>query len=102
MQTGRNQKLESLKSNAWLIPMKSYVEKDGTFLNHKGLERKFKKVTTVVSEALTLIEAAELLLGRAPLLRPQGTPFVETSRPADRVTIEHRKKNEFVLRRGTL
>lgn len=102
MQTGKNADLESLKGNVWLIPMKSYVEKDGTFINFKGLAQKFKKVTTVVSEALTLTEAASLLAGQALMIRPEANAFVETGRPSDRVTVEHRKKNEFVYRRGPL
>src|SRR6185312_4877935 len=53
LQSPRFAGLDELKNNVWIIPMKSYVEKDGTFINHAGLEQKFKRVTTVVSEALT-------------------------------------------------
>ena len=102
MQTGKNADLESLKGNVWLIPMKSYVEKDGTFINHNGLAQTFKKVTTVVSEALTLSEASSLLAGQNLMIKPEQNAFVEGARPADRVTVEYRKKNEFVFRRGPL
>src|SRR5690606_28829755 len=63
MMSGKNETLESLGGNVYLIPMKSYVEKEGTFINFAGLEQKFKKVTTVVSEALTLTEACLLMSG---------------------------------------
>ncbi|PIS10718.1 MAG: NADH dehydrogenase subunit [Bdellovibrio sp. CG10_big_fil_rev_8_21_14_0_10_47_8] len=102
LQTGRNHDLEALTGNVWLIPMKSYVEKDGTFVNHAGLAQKFKKTTTVVSEALTLTEASDLLAGKQLVIKPETNVFVESEKPADRVTVEHRKKNEFVFRRGTL
>jgi len=102
MQTGKNAQLEALTGNVWLIPMKSFVEKEGTFINFKGLAQKFNKVTTVVSEALTLAEAGALLTGQNLMVKPSIGAFVETERPPDRVTVEHRKKNEFVFRRGSL
>lgn len=102
MQTGKNADLEALTGNVWLIPMKSYVEKDGTFVNYKGLAQTFKKVTTVVNEALSLIDATQLLTGQNLLVRAEISAFVEAQKPADRVTVEHRKKNEFVFRRGAL
>ncbi len=102
MQTGKNADLENLSGNVWLIPMKSYVEKDGSFVNFQGLVQKFKKVTTVVSEALNLTEAAALMTGNHLMVKPEISAFVETARPQDRVTVENRKKNEFVFRRGAL
>lgn len=98
------EKTEAFTGNAWLLPMKSYLEKDGTFINYQGLEQKFKKATTIVSEALTLSEASYLLMGQnIPVAKvaPVDT-FIETNRRPDQVTIEHRKKNEFVYKRGTL
>ncbi|MEZ0390625.1 MAG: 2Fe-2S iron-sulfur cluster-binding protein [Pseudobdellovibrionaceae bacterium] len=101
-QSCKNADLDALTGNVWLIPMKSYTEKDGTFVNHAGLAQKFKKVTTVVSEALTLLEASELMMGKAISIRPATSPFVEADRQSDRVMLEHRKKNEFIFRRGSL
>ena len=100
--SGKNQDLESLAGNVYLIPVKSFVEKEGTFINHAGLEQKFKKVTTVVSEALTLTEAAILFSGKNLQLPVVSETFVESTRRPDLVTLEHRKKNEFVFRRGSL
>jgi NADH-quinone oxidoreductase subunit G len=94
--------LEDLKPGSYVIPMKSYVEKEGTFINHAGLEQKFKKVTTVVSEALTLSEAGMLLAHKSIMVKPDTNVLVEAYKPVDRVTVENRKKNEFVYRRGTL
>jgi NADH-quinone oxidoreductase subunit G len=102
MQTGKNADLESVKNNAYLIPMKSFVEKDGSFVNEKGLVQKFKKVTTVVSEALTLSEAALLLAGQNMMMRPETAVLVESGRREDQVMQECRKKNEFVFKRGPL
>lgn len=102
LQTGKNELLESHNGNLWLIPMKSYVEKDGTFVNHSGLAQKFRKVTTVVSEALSLADAAAVLANKPIMVRPDSNPLVEADRPADRVTLENRKKNEFVFHRGSL
>lgn len=82
--------------------MKSYVEKDGTFVNHAGIAQKFKKATTVVSESLTLGEAGKLSAGKNLAIKPGPDAFVETNRPEDLVTLEHRKKNEFVFKRGSL
>ena len=82
--------------------MKSYVEKEGTFTNFSGLEQKFKKVTNVVSEALTLSEAFELMLGHQLMVRPDANVLIEASRSAEKVMLENRKKNEFVFKRGSL
>ena len=93
---------EELETNVWLIPLKTFVEKEGTFVNFSGIEQKFKKVTTIVSEALTVTEAAELMSGKQLMVKPETNVFVETKRPVDTVMLEHRKKNEFVFKRGQL
>lgn len=102
MQSGKSVDLDQLTGQVWQIPMKSYVEKDGSFVNHKGLSQSFKRVTTLVHEALTLAEAAQLLAGQNLVIRPDNAVLVEAQKPADRVTVENRKKNEFIFRRGTL
>jgi NADH-quinone oxidoreductase subunit G len=104
MQAGSNEQLAALKGNVTLIPLKTFVEKDGTFINHQGLEQKFKRATTIVSEALTLDQAASLLAGQEIKISVPGKveTFVETNRRPDEVMLEHRKKNEFVFKRGSL
>lgn len=57
---GRNEIFE--KAN-YVIPVKSFTEKSGTFVNHKGLEQTFKKGVTVVAGSLSLVEAVELFKG---------------------------------------
>jgi NADH-quinone oxidoreductase subunit G len=94
--------VETLPNSTWLVPLKTFVEKEGTFVNHAGIEQKFKKVTTVVSEALTLTEAALLLSGKNLAIPVVPETFVEATRRPDMVTLEHRKKNEYVFRRGHL
>lgn len=98
--------LKNYTGNNWitLIPLKTYIEKDGTFINYQGRVQKFKKVTTVVSEALNATEAVQLLAGqeiKVPAVKKEDLFLDEHQRP-DQVTIEHRKKNEFVFNRGRL
>lgn len=88
-----------------LIPLKSYIEKDGTFINYKGLEQKFKKATVVVSEALTGSELATLLTGQKLTIEIKDKKNLlnaESNTRKDQVTLDHRKKNEFVFNRGRL
>ncbi len=91
-------------NNITLIPLKTYIEKSGTFVNFKGLAQKFKKVTTIVSEALTGVEASQLLAGQTVNVVPVSADqiLVAEFKRADQVTLEHRKKNEFVFNRGRL
>ncbi len=102
LQAGKSEALDSLTGNVYQIPLKTFVEKDGTFINHAGLEQKFKKATVVVSEALTLTEAALLMSGKNLTIPAAKIEFVENNRPSYRVMQETRKKNEFVYKRGTL
>lgn len=85
-----------------MVPLKTFVEKTGTFINAQGLEQKFKVATTIVSEALTLSEAADLLAGKDLTIRVDAETFVNKNRRNDQVMLEHRKKNEFVFKRGSL
>ncbi len=100
LQTARHPALEKLPLNSWIIPMKSLVEKEGSFINHKGLVQKFKQLTTVISGALTLAEAFELMVGRQLSLRQEPLVLAGASLPPERVTSEQRKKNEFIFKRG--
>ncbi len=84
------------------IPVKSFVEKDGTFINYAGIEQSFKKVTTVVSEALSIVDVVALLSEKAVSVRAESAVYIESNRRADQVMLEHRKKNEAVFKRGAL
>jgi len=90
--------------NVFVIPTKTFVEKAGTFVNHAGVAQQFKKVTTIVSEALTVSEAATLLVGqdiKVDIVADQDLFNAENKR-ADQVALDHRKKNEFIFQRGRL
>lgn len=108
LQSSKSKEIETLNhDNLLVIPMKSFTEKSGTFINHQGLAQRFKAVTTVVHEALTLDQAMALMLGDESALLPQVglktvSTLVETQRPQDRVMLETRKKNEFTYQRGKL
>jgi len=98
------QSRETLKT-VTLLPMKSYIEKAGTFVNYKGLAQTFKKVTTLVSEALTGTELAKLFAGESlklEVLKAADLLTAVSSTRKDQVTLEHSKKNEFVFNRGRL
>ncbi len=87
-----------------MIPLKTYVEKAGTFINFKGLAQTFSKVTTIVSEALSGVDVAAILSGVAvsvPIV-PNKKLFLDEHARVDQVTLENRKKNEFVFNRGRL
>jgi NADH-quinone oxidoreductase subunit G len=71
---GRSEDLDQVGAETWQIPLKTYIEKSGSFTNHAGKVQSFKAGTTIVPQALTLSEAIELLAGRAIdwSMRPKG------------------------------
>lgn len=71
------------------IPMKSYIEKDGSYTNYSGLVQSVKRVTLIVPPALTLSEIAQLFTGKQLSL---------TGRPQKKEL----KFNHFTGLRGTL
>jgi NADH-quinone oxidoreductase subunit G len=91
----------------WVIPTKAFVEKAGSYTNYNGLVQKTKKVTTIVSEALTLDQAATLLAGGEVTVSGLKTAtkdyeFVDANQRKDQVVADLRKKNEFLFKRGTV
>ena len=71
---GHNEALDQSGADTWQIPLKTYIEKAGSFTNHEGKVQSFKAGTTIVPQALTLTEAAEIFAGRDLdwNLRPRG------------------------------
>ena len=71
---GHNEALDQSGAETWQIPLKTYLEKAGSFTNHQGKVQAFKLGTTIVDKALTLSEAAEIFAGRDLdwNLRPRG------------------------------
>jgi NADH-quinone oxidoreductase subunit G len=102
LQTAKSDELMHLPNGSYIIPMKSFVEKDGTFTNHSGVEQKFKKVTNIISDALTLDEAATLLCGKNITIRRDHGVMNDLHKRSDQVTFETVKKNEFNYKRGSL
>ena len=87
-----------------VIPLKTYIEKAGSFTNHAGVVQSFKKVTTIVSEALTATEAVTLLTGQNLQIQvvEEKKLFIAENKRPDAVTLDNRKKNEFVFQRGKM
>lgn len=64
LSAGSSADLDQVGSETWQIPLKTYIEKAGSFTNFKGLVQTFKLGTTVVAQALTVSEVATLFAGR--------------------------------------
>lgn len=56
--------LDKSGSETWQIPIKTHIEKAGSFTNFAGKVQSFPAGTTIVPQALTVTEAVELLAGR--------------------------------------
>lgn len=87
---GHNAHLDEVGTATWQIPLKTYFEKDGTFVNYKGLAQTFKRGGTIVASALTLSEVSRLLAG-------ESVDVVH--RPG---AIHGAKENHFTTIRGSL
>lgn len=82
---------EEVSTELWQIPVKSYLEKSGTFINYQGKEQKVSQVLSLVPDAVDLIEVVTVLKGEA--LKPKSfNPWSAT----DRVV------NQFVYSAGDL
>lgn len=82
--------LDAATTHTLQIPLRTFVEKTGTFVNFQGKEQVVRPVRVVVDQAVTGEEFAQLLKGD----KLDG-PRVESS-PIEQV------KNEFVYIRGEL
>lgn len=79
---------EQAGAHVHFIPVKTFVEKSGTFVNYSGLAQKFEKIEVFVEQALSLSEIVQVLNGEEVKL--------DTINPVERV------ENEFVHERGHL
>ena len=70
------------------MPLKTAVEKSGTFVNFEGREQKFKKVDIFVKEALSLVEVIQTLKD-------------ENQKPED-INDFYSVANEFTYQKGVL
>ncbi|MEO0336661.1 MAG: NADH dehydrogenase subunit, partial [Pseudomonadota bacterium] len=80
--------LHGIQNNRWLVPLRTFIEKSGTYINFEGKEQKVKAGPTFVSNAVTLSSVAAGLHG-------QGV-----SEEAQMVT--GLKTNHFTSERGEL
>ena len=92
LQAGKNDQLEALPGDVTLIPLKTYVEKEGTFVNYAGLHQKVKKGLSIVPASLSITEVVQLMGGEAA---------VDTDLTIDQVGVG-RVYNEFTPLRGRL
>ncbi|RME18175.1 MAG: NADH dehydrogenase subunit [Bdellovibrio sp.] len=89
LSSAKVQAVDEVECLTWQIPLKTFFEKDGTYVNYQGLEQKSHRIATIVPGALSLSEAAHLMAGEeykvdmAPILKGP-------------------KKNYYVHRRGYL
>jgi NADH-quinone oxidoreductase subunit G len=90
LSAGKTAALETMSGQIWQIPLKTFVEKNGTYINFQGREQKIKAITTIVEGALTLVEVGVALVGSQ----------VEAVDAAPKVT--GLKYNHFTLKRGQL
>jgi len=94
-------------NSCWVIPTKTTIEKSGSFYNFNGLLQVFKKVTTLVSDALTPDQTVTLMSGGEVTIDlnvfDSSTRFlIDYNHRPDQVKTEAYKKNEFVFKRGTI
>ena len=82
--------LDSISSSVWNIPQKTFLEKEGTFVNYKGLVQKIERGTTFVTGALSLQDTAVLMSGK------------ELEVDLSQIYTKHVKKNYFTAKRGEL
>ena len=56
------------------IPLKTFIEKEGTYTNYSGLEQKVRVGTTIIAGSLTLEETVNLMSGRELDFRLRPVP----------------------------
>ena len=98
--SGQLEEVQSLNfQNAALFPLKTFIEKSGSFTNFNGKVQNFKKVTTIVNEAFTAAELTQLLAGEDLTISPIDSKdlMIAESVKLEHVRFEHRKKNEFLF-----
>ncbi len=71
----------------WQIPTKTFFEKEGTFINFKGLAQKIHPVKLMVEAALSLSESVQILKGQALDTRPA---FLKEDRKTNHFTTQKR------------
>ena len=101
--------LDATSQSCLQVPLKSYIEKSGTFMNYKGLKQNIQKVVSIASQSLNLEECAQLLRGEELLpqikeVETQGANqeflwSADGRRHKYQVKMEKSKKNERLFNR---
>lgn len=71
--------------NLWLFPLKSFLEKDGSYLNYAGVSRQIKRGRSFVHDAVSIDEFIWAWESNSPLMDN---------------SLEFRKENEFTQKQG--
>ena len=82
------EEIEQVKGHFYLIPLKTFAEKSGTFVNFQGKEQSFEKVDLFIQEAFSLVEITRILKGEE-----QGLETMDNISTVN---------NEFIYQRGVL
>lgn len=94
----KNSVFDSTKNPVWQLPVSTFFEKQGSFVNFKGISQKIKPGRKIVSQALNLVELTQLLRGPSMTspraVQPLSCPKVSED--------SNRVQNEFVYIRGQL
>ena len=84
-----------------LIPLKSYLEKDGTFVNHAGVRQTVSQGLTIVPNALSLCEVVAAFAGGDHKYCQQHTQIHNHPHAYDKIG-DGRIHNEATAKRGAL
>lgn len=85
-----HESFEQMTTSTTFVPSKTYIEKNGTFVNFQGRAQVIHQGTSIVTAALTLTDVARLLTGE-DITKDQ---FQDVYKPM--------KANHFTLQRGNL
>lgn len=90
MAPGTHPKLAASAGPLWQLPVKTFFEKEGTFVNHQGKSQKVTAGPALVTEALSLSEWARMMSSG---YQPHDDEFK---------VVRHVKENFFTTSRGNL
>ena len=90
LSSGKDSVIDNVATQSIQIPMKTHIEKSGTYVNHAGVAQTVKAAVAVVPKAMTLSEVADVLGGR------------DVKREEAPDALGKRAQNEFTAHRGAL
>jgi len=91
LSSARSEAVDQMAKPNIQIPIRTHVEKAGTYVNHAGLAQTVKPAMALVPKAMTLAEVADVFAGRDVKRDESATP-----------SLGKRVQNELTLQRGTL